>query len=226
MVRNYTREGLLRYRIWRGFRRLSCGSGINGLTVGITNQAGREFTVRSAYLVTEGLNYRFNPTGEVTTTFDGQYPKITRKQKRLLKQGKIDKIQINSEIAHRSWQTPPTQEGFVAIIPFTNQQFLLPANLVTAIDTKIIGLELTIEFTTWTGIIRIMKIRSFKMLDHVQSTLDSLRTQIDSGSFDHARKRFGLPPVRRMEKTSNAESNNSTNRPNKAEMATPRKPSD
>src|SRR6266567_4137814 len=85
IARDLVRNGYLRFRLRREFRFLSCGSSLDGITVGVRNQVGKSFTVRHIALLTDKVDYRLNPTGEVTTSFKNQHSKPTRKQLRMLK---------------------------------------------------------------------------------------------------------------------------------------------
>jgi hypothetical protein len=87
LSRDSFRNAALRLRLIRTFRRMSCGTYLDGITVGIDNHTGRAFTVREVIMVTDKGNYRFNPTGDVSSSFKNQDPKPTRKQIRMLKRG-------------------------------------------------------------------------------------------------------------------------------------------
>lgn len=198
ILRGLGRERLLRFRLVRNLRRLACGSGITGVTVGVSNEVGRPFTVRHVALVTDKMSFKLNPTGEVSTHFNRMYPKITRKQKRLLKEGKITAIPMGTEVQHRSWQAAPTVEGFTVVAPYTSHQFVLPAELVAGIEGDVTELQITLEYTNWAGTVRIMKIPAKSNADQIQKTVERLKKEIESGSFDRARAMFRMPPVQRF----------------------------
>lgn len=198
IFRGLWREGILRFRLIRNLRNLACGSGITGLTVGVSNEVGRPFTVRHVALVTEKMSFKFNPTGEVSTHFKRMHPKITREQKRMLKEGKITCIPIGTEVQHRSWKATPTEEGFTVVAPYTSHQFVLPAELVAGVEGSVTELQITLEYTNWAGTVRILRMSAKSNVDQIQKTIEHLTTQIESGSFDRARAMFRMPPVQRF----------------------------
>lgn len=200
LIRGYIREAILRYRIKRDFKRVGCGSGIHGLTIGIKNHAGRTFKVRELVMVDTKISFTLNPTGDVSTDFKGGDVQLTRKQKKMLKKGIIDKIPIRSVLAHTPWRTTPSPEGFVIIEPFTSHQYIMPLEMIDALSGDIQSLEIIIEYTTWSNQTRIMRISSSEMVKQIQMTIDHLKPQLESGQLDKARKMFGVPPVRKLYK--------------------------
>ena len=195
LARDFFRNLFLRIRISRSFRFLSCGSGLDGLTVGVSNHIGRAFTIRQIVMITDRGDYRFNPTGEVTSSFKHQYPKPTRKQLRMLKRGKIASIPIGTEIQFRSWRSAPTSEGFTVVQPFTSHQFVLPAQLLVDFAGIIAGFRITVEYESWTHAIKIMQVHTRDSIEQVRKTVEHFRNEIVSGSLDSARAAFRRPPI-------------------------------
>lgn len=195
LSRDAARNLILRVRLNRAFRLLSCGSGLDGITVGVQNHIGRPFTVRQVVMITDKGDYRFNPTGEVTSSFKNQYPKPTRKQLRMLKRGEISSIPIGTEIQFRSWRSGPTLEGFIVVQPFTSHQFILPAQLIADFDGAISGFRITVEYESWTHAVHIIQVHTRGSLDQVRKTVEHYRNEIVTGSLNAARAAFRRPPI-------------------------------
>jgi hypothetical protein len=195
LSRDTIRNVVLRLRLMRAFRFLSCGSRLEGITLGIRNHIGRTFTIRQIVMITDKSDYRFNPTGEVATSFKKQHPRPSRKQLRLLKRGKIKSIPMGTEIQFRSWRSAPTLEGFVVAQPYTSHTFLLPAQLIADFDAVITGFCITLDYESWTHAIKIMQVRTSGSLDQVRKTVEQFKKQIKDGSLDSARAKFRQPPI-------------------------------
>ena len=195
IARNLLRDAYLRWQLTRQFRNLCLGTSIRGITLNLRNHLGRPFTIRRAVLVTDKANYRFSPTGEVSTSFDEDHPKITWQQSQLLKTGKVNAIQVGAEFQFRSWQAAPTPAGFVEAESFTSHEFVLPAQLFADFDSTILGIRVTIQYQTWTKTAKLLTVESQGSVEHLRSTVAQFREQIRSGSLDKARAMFRMPPV-------------------------------
>lgn len=195
--REFVRDFVLRLRISRSFRLLSCGNSIDGITVGVANRVGTPFTLRQLMLETTKMNYRFNPSGEVTSCFKGQYPKISRKQRRQLKEGKIEAIEMSCEMQYKTWHTKPTQEGFTLIAPHTRHQFVLPAEIVVDMPNTVKGFQLVVEYSTWRNVVKVMKVVTKDNNEQIGKAIASYQQEIECGSLDEVRSSFGKPPVQK-----------------------------
>ena len=177
--RDALRNVFLRIKFMRAFRLPSCGTrALDGVTLGLSNQIGKVFIVRDVVMVTDRGDYRFNPTGEVTSSFKGQYKKPTRKQLRMLKKRQIKSIPIRKEYQFRSWRTGPTPEGFTELRPFTNQEFLLPTPLITDFDARISAFRVTLEYENWTHNTKIIQVRTRGSVDQMHARIEQLKKAI------------------------------------------------
>ncbi len=190
--RNHLRNLILRFRIRRSFRQLTFGSGINGVTLGVSNHLRRGFRIREGSINTSERAYRLNPTGSVKTSFKGQHPKLTKKQKSSLKEGPV---KMREEMQYGPWKTTKTPEGFIEVEPFTSQEFFLPVYLVQHIDAPIESIQFLVEYDNYTGGVDIMKVDAKESMEHTQKVIDHFKNEISNGSLNRQRSMFGLKPI-------------------------------
>jgi hypothetical protein len=196
LSRDAIRNLVFKIRLRREFRWLSFGTDLDGVSIGVRNHLGKAFTVREFVMIADKRDYRLNPTDEVISSFKDQYPKLSRKQRRMLKKGKISSIPIGQEVQFRSfWRSGPTHEGFVVVQPFTSHQFLLPAQLLSNFDGTISGFRITVEYESWTHSVKIIQVQTSASLDQVRQTVEQYRSEILSGSLNKARAAFRKPPI-------------------------------
>jgi hypothetical protein len=202
LSRDAIRNLVFKIRLRREFRWLSFGTGLDGVSIGVRNHLGKAFTVREFVMIADKRDYRLNPTDEVISSFKGQYPKLSRKQRRMLKKGKISSIPLSSEIQFRPWRSEKTREGFVVVQPFTSHKFLLPAELIPDFNGTISGFRVTVEYDSWPrGSVKIVQVQTRESIDQVRNVVQQYREQILSGSLNAARAAFGKPPVTAKSKT-------------------------
>ena len=190
--RNHLRNLILRFRIRRSFRRLTFGSGINGVTLGVSNHLRRRYRIREGSINTSERAYRLNPTGSVKTSFTGQHPKLTKKQKSSLKEGPVKMME---EMQYGPWKTTKTPEGFIEVEPFTSQEFLLPVYLVQHIDAPIEAIQFLVEYDNYTGGVDIMKVDAKEGVEHTQKVIDYFKNEMSNGSLNRQRSMAGLKPI-------------------------------
>lgn len=207
LSRNLIYDGVFKWRLKKSLRWLSVGSGISGVTIGVPNKVGRSFVVRELTLLSENMSFRLNPTGNLETCCDQINPKLTRRQKKMLKAGEIDKVQIRSVMGHQYRADTPPTNGFVTIDPFTSHSFVLPASYATGVPESLKGLEVIIEYRGAGADAKIMSHIVTGSNDLISGTISSLAKQIESGTFDEARRKFGMPPVTPLMKAQPKEKN-------------------
>ena len=193
VFRGWARERLLRFRLRRDFKRHSYGSSVNGVTIGISNRVGRVFVVRSVALVAGKMNLGMNPTGDADTDFGPV--KLTREQKRLLKTGMIDRIPIDSRL-QRKWSTPVSPKGSITVEPYTRHQFVLPLEMMVLVKEPIQAVKATIEYTNWSGDVRLISVETTSTASSIQGSVDALKSQIENGGLNKFRQSLGLRPVK------------------------------
>ena len=137
--RDRIRDVILKWRIRQSFQCVSIGSGIYGATLTISNHLRRGFRIREISVVTSEMRIRLNPTGKVETSFDGQRPKLTKEQKKVLKRD--GKVGESAELKFAPWKASKSPEGFAEVEPFTSQEFILPIGLIQYIDAPISGIQ-------------------------------------------------------------------------------------
>ncbi len=187
---------------------MGIGSGIDGLTTSVRNETGHAMTVRQvAFLIGETFIVLL-PSGELTSSFKGKDRKLTRAEMRRLKGGAM--IPMESEMQFASWRVPPTEAGFVTLPPYTKTSFLLPAEFIAANSTDDIrSYRVVLEYETRAGEKKILQ-NDVKPShpDHVRSTLQHFRAEVQNGTLDKARKMFGKPSI--GPKPASADSNQAT----------------
>jgi len=168
-------------------RVLGFGTGLDGVTTSIRNQTGREMTVRQITFVMNAAHFVLLPTGELTSSYKRENPKLTRAEIRRLKKGEA--VQMKTQMQFRSWKVPPGLAGFVTLPPYTKTSFVLPAQFVANFDKPITGIRIVLEYATRTGEKKILHhdVKS-KNLEHLQSTVDHFREEARSGRLNQARK--------------------------------------
>jgi hypothetical protein len=192
--RNFVRNILLKRRIRRDLDSSGVGSGITGITTTVRNETEREMVVRQvAFLMDENFIVLL-PSRELTSSYEGQSPKLTRAEIRRIKQGEM--IQGTPQMQFASWQAPISPGGFVSLAPYTKTSFVLPADFVANSTASIQLFRFVIEYVTRTGDKKILQhdVKP-KHPKHVQKTLEHLREEIRSGTFNDARRRFGMPEI-------------------------------
>lgn len=193
--RDFIRDWTLRFRIANSFCALSSGSSIYGVTIGISNKVGNTYQIRSVVMRTNSIDHRLNATGDVKTSFDGQFPKPSKEQLRMLKEGKVKTIELKGEVQYGSWRMEPSRDGFVTIEPFTSHTFILPAQAVTQITDEIEEIGIVVQYTNRSGSVKILEVSVPNSKINIQSTVEHYKREILSGRLNHARKSFGLDPI-------------------------------
>lgn len=191
--RDRFRNSILKHRIKRTFRQITVGSGVNGISLVVSNHLSRSFRVRESSIVTPGIHFRLNPTGAAETSFKKRNPKLTKDQKRALK--KNGTVQLRGEMQFTPWRTEKTSEGFVEIKPYTSQQFLLPIFLANRINAEIESIQFIIEFDNYAGGIDIIQVDALNSVGFMQKTMDRFMESILDGTLNRQRANFGLEPV-------------------------------
>lgn len=194
---NRVRDFYFRRRLRREFRWLSCsGYTHDGITTGIRNHVGRQFIVRRLVMTTAIGDFLFNPTEQVSLSYKEQYPKVTRRQKRLLKSGKLKEIPMGTEFQFRSFQSSPAREGFAVVEPFTSREFVLPHQLIAArSEAHPTGMQITLEYEAWPGKRRIWRMTATKSLEQARKTLARVQQELLNGNLNTLRAHFGKPPI-------------------------------
>lgn len=181
LIRDWIRNLVLRIRLYRDLRFIGYGNTVGGLTVSIRNRTGRDVTIRRVTLVTDQVKYVFNPTGEVSSSFKSQYPKLTRSQKRKLKRG--ESLPSSSELHFRHWQEPTLESGFATIAPFTSQQFLLHRSLLRDFKGSVLNLVVLAEYVSWREEIKIVqRTANGKLAKNLQMVVDRFREENSAGN--------------------------------------------
>lgn len=144
IIRNAIRNGWLRVKAHRTLRFIGYGNSINGVTVSLRNWAGFPIIIREVVMTTNTMEYVFIPTGEASSTFPSEYPRLTRAQKKTLKAG--GHIGMPQQRKFIMWKTSPPVSGFVTLAPFTNQRFLLPSSLLKDFNSKVSGVRIVAEY--------------------------------------------------------------------------------
>jgi hypothetical protein len=144
-------------------------------------------------MLTPEMDYLLNSSGEVRSSFPGDSPKLTRAEKRRLKRG--ERIEGRPRLQFGAWRVPPPASGFITIAPFTAHTFLLPLHFVADVKSGPTGLRIVLEYESWTHDVRIFQrqIPAGKMLS---LQLNQLKSELESGTLNIARRRFNLPEVR------------------------------
>ena len=193
LLRDSSRNLLLRRAIRGELRFLSCGGGIQGLTTTVQNHLQKSFTVRAVVLVTDEAEYVFNATGKVESSIPSK-PKFTKDEKARLKRGEA--IPGKTQVQHRSWIVNPAHTGFVEVTPFTSQQFIIPAEIFATFNGKPNGLRTMVEYESWTGKVRILEQDSEGWaVENLKQTVAHFREEVLSGNLNKARMMFGFPPI-------------------------------
>jgi hypothetical protein len=185
--RNRVREQLLKRQIRRELDTMGIGTALDGVTTGIRNQTSREMTIRQVTFVINATHFVLLPTGELTSSYKQENPKLTRAEIRRLKKGEY--VRMKTQMQFRSWKVPPGVAGFVTLPPYTKTTFVLPAHYVANSDKPITGVRIVLEYATRTGERKILQydVKS-KTLQHLQTTLDHFRAEARSGRLNKARK--------------------------------------
>jgi len=192
LIRNFARDFLLVWKIRRQLRRTTCGSGIYGVTTSISNRTDREIIVRQVALVTDQEEYIFNATGEVEGLLKRE-KKLTRDQLKRIKAG--EKIEFAAQV-RISTKSPPAPLGFVAIQPYTQATFILPAELFAHFNASPQSIRITAEFRLWSGGIHVLQgTNGDKELEMIKKMIGSFRRDLLDGSLNNARKIFGLREI-------------------------------
>lgn len=86
--------------------------------------------------------------------------------------------------------------GFLTITPFTEQRFLLPAELIAAVRGNAIGFRITLHYTAWTGDVRIFQDTVHYPADNEAAKLiEHVKSELSSGSLNEVRRKFGMTEV-------------------------------
>ena len=155
VIRGVIRNGWLRVKAHRTLRCVGYGNSINGVTVSLKNWAGFPIVIRELVMITNTMEYLFNPTGEASSSFPSEYPRLTRAQKKILKAG--GQIGLPQQRKFITWKTSPPLSGFVTLAPFTNQTFLLPNALLKDFNSKVSGVRIVAEYLSTTKRNRILQ---------------------------------------------------------------------
>ena len=187
LSRNRVREQVLKRQIRRELDRMGIGTALDGVTTSIRNQTGREMTVRQITFLMNATHCVLLPTGELTSSYKRENPRLTRAEMRRLKKGET--VQMKTQVQFRSWKVLPGLAGFVTLPPYTKTSFVLPAHYVANSDKPITGVRIVLEYATRTGERKILQhnVKS-KTLEHLQTTLDHFRAEARSGRLNKARK--------------------------------------
>ena len=210
VLRDRLRNIMLRYSIKRQLKKVGCGGGIYGITTEVRNHLQKSFTVREVKLLTSRGEYLFNATGVVSTSAPPKKFKPSKEEKAKLERGEM--IEGPVRIEHRSWQAHPTHSGFVEVLPFTSQGFVLPAELFHMLQGETLGLSTTVEYETWTKKTRLLEQQSQGWaLDTVKMNVTKLQKEILSGTFNQARAMFRMAPVQVPNQTATASADDNSN---------------
>jgi hypothetical protein len=96
LSRNRVREQLLKRQIRRELDTMGIGTALDGVTTSIRNQTGREMTVRQVTFLMNATHFVLLPTGELTSTYKRENPKLTRAEIRRLKKGEAVQMKTNA----------------------------------------------------------------------------------------------------------------------------------
>lgn len=173
VLRNRVRNLWLRFKIHRSLRLVGYGTSIAGVTINVQNRTGTDITIREAAITTDAMEYLLNPTGDVSSSFPAQYPRLTRAQKKKLKAG--EQIQLTPQRRFASWRTQILPSGFAKLTPFTDQTLLLPTALVMGFDGKVTGVRMVAEYASHTNSIRILKKTVRSVAEPLQKTIDQFK---------------------------------------------------
>lgn len=195
LCHNRIRDRQLKRSIRKNLNRRGIGSSLEGITISVANQTGREMAVRQIAFLISGTYVVLLPSGELKSSYKGQTRKPTRAEMRRLKQGEM--IQMEAEMQFRSWKVAPSAAGFVTLPPYTESSFILPAQFVADNDGPITSIRVVLEYTTRTGEKKILQhdVKS-KHPQDMQTTLDHFREELRSGSLNNARRMFRMPEIR------------------------------
>lgn len=201
-ARNRIRNELLKRRIRKTLDRVGVGSGIQGITMSVHNETGREMVVRQIAFLMGGTYIVLLPSGELTSAYRGESRKPTRAEMRRLRKGEV--IQMEAQMQFGSWKVPPVPAGFVALPPYTKSSFILPAEFIGGSDHPIKGIRIVLEYVTRSGDKKILQrdVRS-KHPEQMKKTLDHFRDELRSGSFNKARRMFGMAEIAAMPTSAN-----------------------
>jgi hypothetical protein len=144
-------------------------------------------------MLTPEMEYRLNSGGEVNSSFPGDSPKLTRTEKRRLKQG--FRIEGRPRLQFGAWRVPAPASGFITIAPFTAHTFMLPLHFVADLKSIPTSLRIVLEYESWTHDIRIVQ-REIPAAKVLGLQIKKLKSELESGTLNKARRKFNLPEVR------------------------------
>jgi hypothetical protein len=197
LLRKHAADLLFRAKLRSAFRWMGLGHNLDGLTSAVRNHVGRQLIIRRLVLSTATGDFLMNPMDQISLSYAGQHPKITRKQRKEIAAATKEVPLSPPEFQLRRVQSSPTLDEFAAVDPFTSRDFLLPYELLaihTAPDP--VAFDITIDYEAWIGKRRIVRIRITDGADQIRKMLDFASREIRSGNLNSARAKWGKPPVR------------------------------
>lgn len=191
IFRDRIRDIFLHRKIKKNCQKIMLGHGIHGAHVGIANTVGIPLTIRGVALVTDSGNIILNPSNEVKTTTKAEDRKLTKEEKKRLEAG--EQILVSQDLSFTTaWQETKHPGGFVCVTPFTSRDWMLHPEINPKPETKFKRVRIEVEYQTYAKGINIMTVSTSHNLDMLKSMTDSLQQQLESGSFNLGRKRFGV----------------------------------
>jgi hypothetical protein len=165
------RDLRLKRKIIKALRKTTIGSGLLGVTTTIRNKSHVEWRVREVFLCTVEQWYQFNPIGEESDTA-ASYAELF---------GRV---------------SPRTPEAFPRLSPLAGYEYRLPADFITHYQGPTTGLSITIEYKTYSGRWKSLKVRTGEWANHlIQRTMEHYKEESRNGSLSEARARFYPPPA-------------------------------
>lgn len=190
------RDFFLKRRVIKNCQTISFGGGIHGAHVGLSNYTGISLVIRSVVLMAESSNLVLNASNEVKSVFPKrQKTRLSKEQKRKIKAG--EEVLLSQELAFgTSWHEKDQVTGFVELAPYTSRSWNLHPEINLKSGTHLNAVAVEIEYRTHSGTIEVVSVITDGRIDGLKSYIDSINHQLAEGSFNHARKLFGLSPIK------------------------------
>ena len=194
-LRDRFRNVRLKRAIRQSMRLTGFGHGLLGLTAAIHNRTGRTLTIREAVLITSKLECILSPTVEVDSSIKEPEQKLSAEQTERLKRGEAVPVGP-PRMAFRPVARGATPTGFVPIEPFTQREFLLPAEGIMEVSGgDPVGIRVVLDYRSWSGEVRIFRETFTHCAEDIRRLVAHLRSELMNGTLNEARRRFHMNEV-------------------------------